>query len=48
MADLEKLETFFNGYEPFSKTAQIRSILSGIVGSDTVNCYEAYEERKNL
>lgn len=46
VADLEKLETFFNRYDPFPETDKITSIFSGIVGSDTVNCHEAYEEGK--
>lgn len=44
VADLEKLLSFFNIYDPFPETDKITSIFSGIVGNDTINCHLAYEE----
>ncbi|CAH0560393.1 unnamed protein product [Brassicogethes aeneus] len=46
VADLQILQKFFNRYDPFPQTDNIMSIFSGIIGSNSVNCHEAYEEGK--
>lgn len=46
VADLQILQKFFNRYDPFPETDNIMSIFSGIIGSNSVNCHEAYEEGK--
>jgi len=46
VVDLEKLEAFFQRYDPFPKTDKIMSIYSGIIGGESVNCHKAYEVGK--
>lgn len=46
VADLEKLNIFFKNYDPFPETEKLKSIFSGIIGTDAVNCHQAYEEGK--
>lgn len=46
VANLKNITFFFNRYDPFPETDNIMSIFSGIIGSNSVNCHEAYEEGK--
>ncbi|KYN03290.1 hypothetical protein ALC62_05871 [Cyphomyrmex costatus] len=43
-ADLQKVLEFFERYNPFPESDYLMSIYSGIVGNQTVNCHNAYEE----
>lgn len=45
-SDFHKLLTFFVKYDPFPETENIKSIFSGVIGGEKVNCYRAYEEGK--
>lgn len=47
VADLQKLQEFFYRYDPFPETGNIMSIFSGIIGGNSINCYEAYEEGRS-
>lgn len=43
-ADLQKLQEFFDKYNPFPESDLVMSIHSGIVGNTDINCYNAHEE----
>ena len=43
-SDLEKINEFFEKYNPFVQSKFVMSIYSGIVGNESINCYNAYEE----
>ncbi|KYN11019.1 hypothetical protein ALC57_16837 [Trachymyrmex cornetzi] len=42
-ADMKKFSDFFECHEPFPFHESIKSIVTGIIGGDTINCYKARE-----